>query len=104
MAYKSAFEAIADPTRRAILDSLADQGPRRAGDIAELFPQISRPAVSKHLRVLRGAELVRQEARGREVWYELRPGPLNEVQAWVRNYERFWGDKLQRLKEVAEEA
>jgi DNA-binding transcriptional ArsR family regulator len=102
MTVKSPFEAISDPTRRAILDSLAERGPTRAGDLANLFPKISRPAVSKHLRVLRGARLVRQEARGREMWYQLNPAPLSQVQAWLDDYQRFWEDRLQKLKQVAE--
>ena len=102
MAEQSAFEAIADPTRRSILDSLAAKGPTRAGDLAKRFPSISRPAVSKHLRVLRGAQLVRQEARGREIWYQLDPGPLTEINEWLSFYEDFWKTRLRQLKEAAE--
>ena len=95
------FDAIADSTRRQILDSLRT-GPKRAGDLAARFPRISRPAVSKHLRVLRGAKLVRQEKRGRELWYQLTPLPLNQVQSWLAQYEVFWQEKLQDLKHAAE--
>ncbi len=97
----SPFHAIADPTRRQILDVLM-QGPQRAGDLAGRFPRISRPAVSKHLRVLRGSRLVQQEQRGREVWYQLSPLPLSQVDAWVERYSQFWEGKLQNLKSSAE--
>ncbi len=97
----SPFHAIADPTRRQILDVLM-QGPQRAGDLAGRFPRISRPAVSKHLRVLRGSRLVQQEQRGREIWYQLTPLPLSEVQQWVKTYEAFWQKKLEKLKRSVE--
>jgi DNA-binding transcriptional ArsR family regulator len=99
---RSPFEAIADPTRRAILDRLAESGPRRAGDLAKQFPGMSRPAVSKHLRVLRSAKMVRQEPRGREVWYFLDASPLIQINEWLIDYEHFWQNRLERLKKTAE--
>jgi DNA-binding transcriptional ArsR family regulator len=99
----TAFHAIADPTRRKILDALRANGPMRAGDLASKFPSISRPGVSKHLRVLRGAHLLRTSRRGRELWYRLNPAPLSQVDKWMQQYSGFWSDRLQRLKEVAEE-
>ncbi len=99
---KSPFEAIADPTRRAILDTLMTSGPTRAGDLAKHFPKISRPAVSKHLRVLRGAQLVQQDSRGREIWYELSPVPLSRVQSWLESYQGYWESRLKALKETVE--
>ena len=99
----SAFHAIADPTRRRILDLLRDQGPLRAGELAARFPRISRPGVSRHLRVLRGARLLRQERRGRELWYRLDPAPLSQVDAWVGRYSEFWQDRLQALKRATED-
>ncbi|MEX1071944.1 MAG: metalloregulator ArsR/SmtB family transcription factor [Anaerolineales bacterium] len=98
----SVAHAIADDTRRQILDALR-AGPQRAGDLAERFPRMSRPAVSKHLRVLRGSRLVRPQRRGRELWYQLNPLPLSQVNAWVQQYEEFWSDRLQNLKRAAEE-
>lgn len=100
----SAFHAIADPTRRQILDALRERGPLRAGDLAANFPRISRPGVSKHLRVLRGAQLLRAERRGRELWYRLDPLPLAQIDKWLVKYEKFWGDKLRALKRAAEES
>ncbi|MCW5873424.1 MAG: winged helix-turn-helix transcriptional regulator [Anaerolineales bacterium] len=100
---KSAFHAIADPTRRRILDMLLQAGPLRAGELAERFPRISRPAVSKHLRVLRSSRLVRPERRGRELWYQVDPAPLTEVEQWLQQYSTFWEEKLQALKKAAEQ-
>jgi DNA-binding transcriptional ArsR family regulator len=99
----SPFDAIADPTRRKILDALRSNGPMRAGDLASRFPRISRPGVSKHLRILRGARLLRSSRRGRELWYRLDPAPLSQVDKWMQQYAGFWEDKLQQLKRAAEE-
>jgi DNA-binding transcriptional ArsR family regulator len=93
--------AIADPTRRQILDLLA-VGPQRAGDLAARFRRISRPAVSKHLRVLRSSRLILQERRGRELWYRLDPTPLSQVDAWLDKYSSFWRNRLEELKKAAE--
>lgn len=82
------FGAIADPTRRAILDSLRIKE-RPAGEIVALFP-VSRPAVSKHLRILRTAGLVRERRVGRSRIYSLVPGPLREVEQWLEHYRVFW--------------
>ena len=90
------FEAIADPTRRSILERLADAD-LPAGEIAAAFP-ISRPAVSKHLRVLRQAALVREERQGRRRVYRLNARPLHEVDRWLEHYRAFWEENLQRLK------
>jgi len=98
----SVAHAIADPTRRQILDQLRDSGPQRAGDIAARFARISRPAVSKHLRVLRGSRLVLQERRGRELWYRLDPAPLSQFETWLQKYSNFWHGKLEDLKKTAE--
>ena len=98
----SPFHAIADPTRRQILDLLRQRGPQRAGDLAGRFPRISRPAVSKHLRVLRGSRLVQQKQRGRETWYQLNPLPLGQVQGWLETYRGFWQEHMKRLKDSVE--
>lgn len=94
------FAALADPTRRAILDGLRT-APRTAGDIASDFA-ISRPGVSKHLRVLTGAGLVRVVKHGRERHYHLEAAPLETVDAWVGRYRLFWSASLMRLKELVE--
>ena len=92
--------AIADPTRRAILDSLRVRD-RTAGDIASQFP-ISRPAISKHLRVLRAAGLVRHRPAAQSRIYSLEPEPLREVERWLEHYRVFWAARLQDLKRYVE--
>lgn len=89
------FEAIADPTRRHILELLAD-GERTAGELAAAFPT-SRPAVSRHRRVLREAGHVRWRGDAQRRVYRLDPGPLSEVDAWLDRYRRFWSDRLDAL-------
>jgi DNA-binding transcriptional ArsR family regulator len=93
------FTAIADPTRRAILAMLRD-GDAPVADIAAGFA-MTRPAVSRHLRVLRRARLVRERRGGddaRQRIYQLTPGPLREVARWAQSYEAFWTRNLGSLK------
>lgn len=94
------FHALADPTRRAILERLR-AGERTVGELAEPFP-ISRPAVSKHLAVLARADLVEREARGRETVVRLHAEPLRRARNWVDGYERFWTGRLESLAEYLE--
>src|SRR4029453_76116 len=91
-----AFRAIADPTRRAILDRLR-AGPANAGTLAADF-RSSRPAVSKHLRVMREARLVIDTKIGRERLYAVNPVPLQSVAGWLEGYRAFWQASLTRLK------
>jgi DNA-binding transcriptional ArsR family regulator len=89
------FTAIADPTRRRLLDLLsADERPVRA--LADEFA-VSRPAISQHLRVLLDAGLVSAHRTGREVVYRLEAAPLAEAAGWLGRYERFWAKRLRRL-------
>ena len=90
------FHAVADPTRRAILDRLQAGGVAVA-ELAAGFA-MSRPAVSKHLRVLRDARLVREDKEGRQRVYRLTPGPLRDVSAWIESYRSFWPANLMSLK------
>jgi DNA-binding transcriptional ArsR family regulator len=90
------FRAIADPTRRAILDRLR-AGPANAGSLAADFRQ-SRPAISKHLRVLRQTRLVIAYPTGRERLYALEPTPLQTVVGWLEGYRAFWQSSLDQLK------
>ena len=92
----AAFRAIADPTRREIL-SLLRGGARTVGEITVNF-RTSRPAISKHLRVLRQARLVRERREGRLRRYELTPAPLAEADRWIEGYRSFWALNLQSLK------
>jgi DNA-binding transcriptional ArsR family regulator len=94
------FRAVADPTRRAILDMLL-AGERTVGEIAERFA-VSRPAVSKHLRVLRSARLVRARRDGRQRLCALDPEPLRTIDAWLDAYRREWQSRLARLKRHVE--
>ena len=90
------FHAVADPTRRAILDRLQGGGVAVA-KLAAGF-EMSRPAVSKHLRVLRDARLVREDKEGRQRVYRLTPGPLRDLSIWVESYRSFWPANLMSLK------
>lgn len=93
------FHAVADPTRRAILDRLRS-GEAPVTELASGFA-MSRPAVSKHLRVLRDARLVRERrggADGRQRIYSITPAPLGEVASWVQGYADFWPANLQSLR------
>ncbi len=90
------FGAISHPARRRMLDLVAD-GDRPVNAIAEHF-EMSRPAVSQHLRVLLDAGLVIEQRRGRERRYRLAPERLGPVRDWLSHYERFWDDHLSRLK------
>jgi DNA-binding transcriptional ArsR family regulator len=94
------FRAIADPTRRAILDRLRE-GPANAGALAADF-RSSRPAVSRHLRVLREARLVVDKRVGRERVYEVDTMPLEDVAGWIEGYRSFWRSSLDRLKQHLE--
>ena len=94
------FQALADPTRRAILELLRKRPLCPAGEIAGSFPRISRPAVSRHLRVLRVAGLVAAEGRGRQHCYRLQLGALARVERdW---FAPFWDASLAALKRRVE--
>src|SRR5262249_26481377 len=84
---QATFNALADPTRRAVLDMLRS-GSLPAGQIAQAFP-VSRPAISKHLRFLRRARLVREQRNGRLRVYELNANPLRAVHSWIYQYRGF---------------
>src|SRR5947209_4002668 len=95
------FRAIADPTRREIL-GLLRTGPRTVGEIAANF-RTSRPAISKHLRVLRSVGLVSARQDGTASICELNARPLRAVGEWLLDYEAFWGGSLRSLKRYVEE-
>ena len=95
------FQALADPTRRAILGMLR-QGSQPAGSIARDFP-ISRPAISKHLRILREASLVSEIKVGRNRLYELNAGPLRDIDDWLSHYRHMWQHQLRNLKRFVEQ-
>src|SRR5580700_257719 len=97
---EATFQALADPTRRAVLDLLR-RGSQPAGEIAQAFP-VSRPAISKHLRLLRRAHLVREHREGRHRVYQLNPEPLRAVDSWLDQYRNFWKMNLANLKTFVE--
>lgn len=103
MSQPTAYHAIADDNRRKILDLLRTEGPLRAGEIVNRLSHISQPAVSKHLRVLRQAKLVRAEQSGRERSYSLSPASLRSIAEWLAHYERLWDTRLETLKQLAEQ-
>jgi DNA-binding transcriptional ArsR family regulator len=92
----SAFEVLAEPARRRILDLLLAR-PRLVGELTSELG-LSQPGTSKHLRVLREAGLVRVRADAQRRWYELRPEPLAELDAWLAPYRRFWTTQLDALE------
>jgi DNA-binding transcriptional ArsR family regulator len=96
----SSFEAIADPTRRAILDLLRD-GEMAAGEIAENF-SVSRPAVARHVGVLRRAGLVTERRVSRSRIYALNPQGLEEIDRWIAPHRLYWAARLTDLKHVVE--
>src|SRR5215510_6019185 len=97
---EATFSALADPTRRAVLDLLR-RGRQPAGQIAQAFP-VSRPAISKHLRLLRRAHLVNEHREGRHRFYHLNPEPLRAVDSWLEQYRTFWNTSLANLKAFVE--
>lgn len=95
------FRALADPTRRAILEQLKG-GPRAIAPLVDAF-EISRPAVAKHLRILEAAHLIRVEEKGRERINHLNVEQLQTVSQWLILFDGFWDAKLETLKKVVEE-
>jgi len=95
------FEALADPTRRAIVERLWTGDELTAGALAHAFPTISRPAVSKHLRVLRAAGVVRVRSHGRRRLYALDARGVAEIDAWLERYRAGWQGRFTLLRGVA---
>lgn len=97
MTYTKALDALADPTRRAVFERLR-RAPQTVGELAAHMP-VSRPAVSQHLKVLKDAGLVRDEARGTARIYRIHAEGLRELRDWL---DGFWDDALARFKDYAE--
>jgi DNA-binding transcriptional ArsR family regulator len=95
------FAALVDPTRRAILARLEQEGSVSIGELARPFA-IKLPAVMKHLGVLGAAGLITRSKKGRTVAVSLAPEPMKEAMDWLRRYERFWSARLDRLAAYAE--
>ncbi|MGO8876725.1 MAG: ArsR/SmtB family transcription factor [Acidimicrobiales bacterium] len=90
------FAVLAEPSRRRILDLLRVRE-RSVGELVEDL-RLSQPGVSKHLRVLREAGLVDVRVDAQRRWYQLRPEPLAEIDAWIEPYRRFWSTRLDALE------
>jgi DNA-binding transcriptional ArsR family regulator len=95
---RDVFQAIADPTRRAILLLVASQS-MTAGAIASNF-ETARPTVSKHLQILTECELLEQEQNGREVYYHLNPGKIKEIADFIEPFREMWNERFNKLETV----
>ncbi|MGD2132820.1 MAG: metalloregulator ArsR/SmtB family transcription factor [Maricaulaceae bacterium] len=98
MTYDKALAVLADPTRRAVFETLR-AGPRSVGEIAKGMP-VSRPAVSQHLKALKDADLVRDEPRGTARIYRIHAQGLSDLRDWL---EGFWDEALENFKAYAED-
>lgn len=96
------FNALGDATRLKIVSQLCTGAPMRVSDIASGF-EMTRPAISKHLRILEAAGVLRVEWRGREKYCHLRPESLESARDWIVRHERLWADALSDLKGYFEE-
>lgn len=95
---RDVFQAIADPTRRAILLLVATHA-MTAGSIASNF-DTARPTVSKHLQILTECELLRQEQQGREIYYHLNPRKMKEVADFLEPFRKLWDDRFNKLESM----
>jgi DNA-binding transcriptional ArsR family regulator len=95
------FRALADPTRRAIFEQLSRQGEQTVHALTS-YAGVSQPAVSKHLTVLKRANLVRHRREGRETHYRAHPDALAPMADWLRHYSAFWRDRFDRLEALLE--
>ena len=94
------FSALADHNRRQILMMLSAND-MNVNSIAVKF-KVSRPAISKHLKILTRSKLVKPRRKGRQRYYSLNAAPLREVETWIKFYEKFWNEKLDLLKHFVE--
>ena len=94
---RDVFQAIADPTRREIIGMLAFKS-MNINAVADQFA-VSRPAISKHLKILTECGLIAIKQQGRERFCEMKPEKLQEVSIWVKQYEQFWTEKFQALEQ-----
>lgn len=103
MKRRDVFVALADPTRREILDLLRDSGPLNAGAIAASFRRATRPGISRHLRILRECRLVAAESKGRENRYALDPRPIMQARdGWLATFSKGYVENLKALRRIVE--
>ncbi|OMP77546.1 MULTISPECIES: helix-turn-helix transcriptional regulator [unclassified Chitinophaga] len=95
---RDVFQAIADPTRRAILMLVASQA-MTAGSIAANF-NTARPTVSKHLAILTECELLEQQQNGREIYYHLNPNKMKEIADFIEPFRKLWDDRFNKLEDI----
>lgn len=93
------FDALSDPTRLAIVEQLMQAGEQAAGSLASPF-DISKPAISRHLRILEDAGIVEHRIDRQWRRYRIRPESIQAVDTWIDRYRRFWGDALDRLEQI----
>lgn len=101
MVESQVFQALADPTRRAVFERLC----RREMSVAEITAgfSVSQPAISQHLATLRRAGLVRERREGRRAYYQCEPAGLEPLVAWMERYRQFWPERLRKLQRVLKE-
>ena len=95
------FNALADPTRRKIMEMLANSGPLSASDIYNQF-QVSPPAISQHLKILRQAQLVRMEKQAQQRIYRINPEAMLELEDWARRLSQLWTERFDALEQLLE--
>lgn len=97
------FRAVGDNTRRIVLDLLAENGQMTVSQLSEQFPHLVRSGISKHLMDLRKSNIVFATKRGREQYYQINPEMIrNVLKPWVEKYEKYWDERLMKLKRTAE--
>ena len=95
---RDVFQAIADPTRRAIINLVARES-LNLNSVAENF-DVSRPAISKHIKILSECQLLKQKQTGREIYYQLNPSRIKEVDKWLEPFRQLWEDRFSQLDKV----
>lgn len=95
---RDVFQAIADPTRRAIIVLIAAQA-MTPNALAEQF-DMTRQAVSKHIKILQECEVVEQQKTGREIYYHIRASKMKEIDSWLEQFRQLWDDRFNQLDEV----
>ncbi len=93
------FDALSEPNRRKIIELLANRGPLSASEISEQF-EVSAPAISQHLKVLREANLVRVAKRAQQRIYSINPEAFQDLEAWARQVSRLWNERFDRLEQL----